>query len=242
MQAAPSFATSFPALFAGGLGTSTPQPQPQPQAKGEEAGAQQQDGVQPQQQPGDNKPVEKEKAAKKGKKSQKGGARADDPLMRRLTQMPALIPCAIDQDPYFRMTRDVAPRLGLPKPALLLSSFIPSLLGANSKMSASIESSAIYLTDTPEQIKNKALILPVIFVRFSNLWSLLCSVYCERVVRFVSLQINRYAYSGGRDTVEEHRARGGDCDVDVSFQYLRFFLEDEARLEHIRQVSSFHFF
>ena len=23
-----------------------------------------------------------------------------------------LIPCAIDQDPYFRMTRDVAPRLG----------------------------------------------------------------------------------------------------------------------------------
>lgn len=62
------------------------------------------------------------------------------------------------------------------------------------------------------------------------------------VVRFVSLQINRYAYSGGRDTVEEHRARGGDCDVDVSFQYLRFFLEDEARLEHIRQVSSFLFF
>lgn len=179
MQAAPSFATSFPALFAGGLSTSTPQPQPQ--AKGEEAGAQQQDGVQPQQQPGDNKPVEKEKAAKKGKKSQKGGARADDPLMRRLTQMPALIPCAIDQDPYFRMTRDVAPRLGLPKPALLLSSFIPSLLGANSKMSASIESSAIYLTDTPEQIKNKALILSVIFVRLSNLWSLLCSVYCEHV-------------------------------------------------------------
>ena len=26
--------------------------------------------------------------------------------------IPCLIPCAIDQDPYFRMTRDVAPRLG----------------------------------------------------------------------------------------------------------------------------------
>ncbi|CAG2175573.1 unnamed protein product, partial [Oppiella nova] len=37
--------------------------------------------------------------------------------------IPALIPCAIDQDPYFRMTRDVAPRLSLPKPALLHSSF-----------------------------------------------------------------------------------------------------------------------
>ena len=34
--------------------------------------------------------------------------------------VPCLIPCAIDQDPYFRMTRDVAPRLkppGLPKKA-----------------------------------------------------------------------------------------------------------------------------
>uniref|UniRef100_A0A1X7UBG2 Tryptophanyl-tRNA synthetase n=1 Tax=Amphimedon queenslandica TaxID=400682 RepID=A0A1X7UBG2_AMPQE len=30
-----------------------------------------------------------------------------------------LIPCAIGQDPYFCMTRDVAPRLGYHKPALL---------------------------------------------------------------------------------------------------------------------------
>ena len=28
------------------------------------------------------------------------------------TNVPCLIPCAIDQDPYFRMMRDVAPRLG----------------------------------------------------------------------------------------------------------------------------------
>uniref|UniRef100_A0A674A407 Tryptophanyl-tRNA synthetase n=1 Tax=Salmo trutta TaxID=8032 RepID=A0A674A407_SALTR len=38
-----------------------------------------------------------------------------------------LIPCAIDQDPYFRMTRDVAPRIGYPKPALLHSTFFPAL-------------------------------------------------------------------------------------------------------------------
>jgi tryptophanyl-tRNA synthetase len=38
-----------------------------------------------------------------------------------------LIPCAIDQDPYFRMTRDVAPRLGFLKPSLLLCKFFPSL-------------------------------------------------------------------------------------------------------------------
>lgn len=38
-----------------------------------------------------------------------------------------LIPCAIDQDPYFRMTRDVAPRLGQQKPALIESRFFPAL-------------------------------------------------------------------------------------------------------------------
>lgn len=37
------------------------------------------------------------------------------------TDIQCLIPCAIDQDPYFRMTRDVAPRIGYPKPALLHS-------------------------------------------------------------------------------------------------------------------------
>ena len=43
--------------------------------------------------------------------------------------VPCLIPCAIDQDPYFRMTRDVAPRVGFPKPALLHSTFFPALQG-----------------------------------------------------------------------------------------------------------------
>ena len=38
-----------------------------------------------------------------------------------------LIPCAIDQDPYFRMTRDVAGRLGHHKPALIMSKFFPAL-------------------------------------------------------------------------------------------------------------------
>lgn len=66
-----------------------------------------------------------------------------------------LIPQAIDQDPYFRMTRDVAPRLGLLKPALIHSRFIPALQGFKTKMSGSVETSSIYVSDTPEQIKNK---------------------------------------------------------------------------------------
>lgn len=53
------------------------------------------------------------------------------------------------------MTRDVAPRLGYSKPALLHSTFIPALQGANTKMSGSDENTAIFLTDSPKQIKTK---------------------------------------------------------------------------------------
>lgn len=73
------------------------------------------------------------------------------------SKVPCLIPCAIDQDPYFRMTRDVAPRLKMPKPALIHSMFFPALQGAKSKMSASDANSAIFLTDTPKQIKTKVI-------------------------------------------------------------------------------------
>ena len=49
-------------------------------------------------------------------------------------------------------------------------------------------------------------------------------------------KINKYAFSGGGQTVEEHRLKGGNCDVDVSFQYLKFFMDDDKRLEEIRSV------
>lgn len=55
------------------------------------------------------------------------------------------------------MTRDVAPRLGLSKPALLHSKFFPALQGARSKMSASDPNSSVFLTDTPKQIKTKVI-------------------------------------------------------------------------------------
>lgn len=71
------------------------------------------------------------------------------------SNMPCLIPCAIDQDAYFRMTRDVAPRLGLHKPSLIHSKFFPPLQGRGGKMSGSIGNSAVFLTDTMKQIKTK---------------------------------------------------------------------------------------
>lgn len=105
------------------------------------------------------------------------------------------------QDPYFRMTRDVALRLKGHKPALIESRFFPSLKGESGKMSASDETSAVYVTDTPKQIKNK---------------------------------INKYAFSGGRDTMEEQRLHGANLAVDISWKWLNFFLEDDAKLEQAR--------
>ncbi len=112
-----------------------------------------------------------------------------------------LIPQAIDQDPYFRMTRDVAPRLGWEKPALIHSQFFPALQGSKSKMSASDASTAIMVTDTAAQIKNK---------------------------------VNKHAFSGGQATLEEQRAKGANLEVDVAYQYLRFFMEDDDELARVR--------
>jgi tryptophanyl-tRNA synthetase len=67
-----------------------------------------------------------------------------------------VIPCAVDQDPYFRLTRDFAPKFRLPKPALLHSVFLPPLSSMEGKMSASgTMKHTIYMTDTANQIKKK---------------------------------------------------------------------------------------
>lgn len=50
-------------------------------------------------------------------------------------------------------------------------------------------------------------------------------------------QIKKYAFSGGKDTVEEHRKTGGDTTIDVSYQYLSFFLDDDEKLEKIKKVN-----
>lgn len=47
-------------------------------------------------------------------------------------------------------------------------------------------------------------------------------------------KIKKYAFSGGQPTLEEHRKKGGNPDIDVSFQYLKFFFEeDDKKLQKI---------
>ena len=68
---------------------------------------------------------------------------------------PVLIPLGVDQDPHFRITRDIAPKINKFKPALIHNIMIPSLLGPGGKMSASDEKSTVYTTDSPEMVKKK---------------------------------------------------------------------------------------
>jgi tryptophanyl-tRNA synthetase len=68
--------------------------------------------------------------------------------------VPSLIPAAIDQDPYWRVTRDVAQKLGYYKPAQIHCRFLPGL-GIGGKMSASEPETSIFTTDQLEVVKHK---------------------------------------------------------------------------------------
>ncbi|MCX6749078.1 MAG: tryptophan--tRNA ligase [Candidatus Pacearchaeota archaeon] len=52
----------------------------------------------------------------------------------------------------------------------------------------------------------------------------------------IKRKINKYAFSGGQATIEEHRKKGGNPNVDVSFQYLKMFFEpDDKKLADIEK-------
>ena len=115
-----------------------------------------------------------------------------------------LIPCALDQDNYWRVQRDVAESLGFYKTAAIHSKFLPPLQGVEGKMSSSAGAeTAILLTDDEKTVKKK---------------------------------INKYAFSGGKDTVEEHRKHGGEPSIDVPYQWLSIMFEpDDEKLKQIHE-------
>ncbi|MCD6510811.1 MAG: tryptophan--tRNA ligase [Thermoprotei archaeon] len=66
---------------------------------------------------------------------------------------PVLVPIGADQDPYMRLTRDVAERVGLFKPAAIYSIYVRGLTGE--PMSASRPETCIFTKDEPEVIRKK---------------------------------------------------------------------------------------
>jgi len=199
IQAAPCFPACFPHLFGAPAAAGEAKP-PQPgsavsarrkQPQGQAAAA--------------SKPSDRRQRKNRNRKrpdkadAANGAASTAHPVLR------CLVPQGIDQDPYFRLTRDVAPRMGLLKPALVHGKFVPSLLGMQEKMGSSDPNSAVFLTDSAQAIKTK---------------------------------IMRFAFSGGRQTLELHRQLGADLSVDVPYAYLRCFLADDKELDQIAKDYS----
>jgi len=86
-----------------------------------------------------------------------------------------LIPMAVDQDPHFRISRDVVEKLGHKKPSIIHSKFMSPLTGVDGKSSSSDSDKTILMTDDAKTVERK---------------------------------INKHAFSGGRETIEEHREKG----------------------------------
>jgi tryptophanyl-tRNA synthetase len=111
---------------------------------------------------------------------------------REENNIPCLIPAAIDQDPYWRMTRDIAEKLGYLKPAQIHAKFLPGLTKGG-KMSASNPEAAIFTTDSPKKAEKKIM----------------------------------SAYTGGRNTIEEQRKKGGQPNICNIYAYYHFIFEED---------------
>jgi len=75
------------------------------------------------------------------------------PSVLKNKNIPCLIPHAVDQDPHFRLTRDILPKLGYYKPSSIQCSFLPPLIGNEGKMSSSESSKGILATDSPLEVR-----------------------------------------------------------------------------------------
>ncbi len=119
-----------------------------------------------------------------------------------------LVTYAIDQDPYFRLARDISHKFNLPKPTSIISKFIPPLTGIEGKMSSSINSDAsIFINDSENIIKKK-------------------------------IKKYAFSGGGGNGSLEEHQKFGGNIDKDISYQYLLYFENDDNKLNEIKEKFS----
>ncbi|GJV32303.1 tryptophan--tRNA ligase, cytoplasmic [Tanacetum coccineum] len=59
------------------------------------------------------------------------------------------------------------------------------------------------------------------------------AIYVTDSKKEIEYKVNKYAFSGGKASIEDHRKYGSDLEVDIPFKYLSFFLEDDDELEHI---------
>lgn len=122
-------------------------------------------------------------------------------------KVPTFIPVGIDQDPHIRIARDMAKRHKDFKFIPIASTYNVFLPGLKGVESKMSSSDESSFIAMTDSPKE------------------------------VENKIKKYAFSGGKDTLDEHRKKGGNPDIDISFQYLKmFFEEDDEKLADIEQA------
>jgi tryptophanyl-tRNA synthetase len=152
---------------------------------------------------------------------------------------PCLIPAAIDQDPYWRVTRDIAPKLGFYKPAQIHARFVPGL-GTGGKMSASMPETAIFTTDDPDLAERKVMNAftggraTVEEQRRLGANPDICSVYAYEYFQFMEpdqgIEELRRNCLGGNILC-------GECKINLATKVKKFLKEHQARREKAKNQT-----
>ena len=114
-----------------------------------------------------------------------------------------LVPMAIDQAPYFRMARSFGEKMS--------KSGYPKPSTVHCQFLPALEGINAKMSSTGKS----------------------ASIYLTHTEKQIRRTINKFAFSGGRQTVPEHRSLGGNLDVDIAFQYMLYFEDDDEKMRQI---------
>ncbi len=123
--------------------------------------------------------------------------------------MPVVIPVGADQDPHIRLTRDIASRFSGDKgfDFILPSATYHKFMPGLKGVSTKMSSSD-----------------PCSYIALTD------------PPKLAKEKIMRYAFSGGGNSLEEHRKHGGDTKVDIPYHMLFYMFEpDDKKLAKIKQ-------
>lgn len=59
------------------------------------------------------------------------------------------------------------------------------------------------------------------------------AIFLNDTPKKIKKKINKFAFSGGQVDIETHRKLGANLEVDISYNYLKFFMEDDEKLAKI---------
>jgi tryptophanyl-tRNA synthetase len=121
-------------------------------------------------------------------------------------KMPTVVPVGVDQDPHIKLARDIAAKL-------------------NKTGDFKFEAPSATYHEFMKGLKGGKMSSsdPLSYIALTD------------DPKTVKAKIMKYAFSGGKDSIEEHRKHGGDTKVDVSYQYLYSqFEEDDKKMAKIK--------